>query len=91
MKQYNLQLRKAALTRMGPARSAYHLSQISGITKPTAARYVHRPSEISAMDARAIGTLLVAAAGQDPESVLDLRLGDIFELIPIPDETADTN
>lgn len=89
MKQFNLQLRKAALIRMGHARSAYHLSQISGITKPTAARYVHRPDEISAMDTRAIGTLLVAAANQDPESVLEMRLGDLFELTPIPDELAD--
>lgn len=58
------------------------LADRSGLSYPTAYRWVEKPHELSSIDLENLAGFLVDGLGIKPEEVIELRFGDIFEFVP---------
>lgn len=54
----------------------------SGMTYPTAFRWIDRPEEITGINLENLAGFLIDGLGLTPEEVINLRLGDVFDFVP---------
>jgi hypothetical protein len=60
----------------------HQVSMRSGVSYPTAYRYIEKPEKVEAVSLRALYGVLVDGIGMSPEEIANMRLGDLFELVP---------
>lgn len=64
----------------------HRLSQREGVSYPTLLRYLNQPEndpiEIKNFSGDVLYAILVEGFGMSPDEVEDLRVGDIFEVVP---------
>ena len=65
----------------------HQISMRSGVSYPTAHRWVEKPEQVEAISLRALYGVLVDGIGLSLGEVSALKISDIFELVP--DETRD--
>lgn len=64
----------------GNARNAHQIGLKVGISAMTANKYLEHPEKVEVIDARVLAGLLIVGAGMTKEQVLNMRLGDVFEI-----------
>jgi hypothetical protein len=62
------------------AKNPYQVTQKTGISATTTRKYLLAPDSIVFIDLSVLLKILIDGMGLDVESVLNLRLGDIFEI-----------
>jgi len=58
------------------------LADRSGLSYPTAHRWIEKPYELTSIDLENLAGFLVDGLGMKPEDVANIRFGDIFEYVP---------
>jgi hypothetical protein len=82
MTGWRLILKGQQILKMGKgAENAHQLSLRSGVSYPTVKRYVDTPELVQALDAIVLPTVLIEGQGLTREQVLDLRIGDLFDIL----------
>jgi hypothetical protein len=62
------------------------MAEKAGITRSTASVWANSPESVGQLDLDAFTRLLTDALGLEPDEVLDLRLGDVFQFkVPAPE------
>lgn len=86
MAGWRLRLKGSRLLEIGSgAKNPHQLAMRSGVSYPTAQIYVHEADNIVKMDVKILASMLIDGLGLTREQVLDLRLGDLFEIERIPE------
>ncbi len=65
------------------AKNAHQLALRSRVSYPTILRYITMPHEIQAYDAMVLPAILIDGQGIAPEELLNMRLGDLFDLVDV--------
>lgn len=63
----------------------HRLALKTRISYPTIEKYINRPESVQAYDATVIPMLYLDGIEMDPETFLNLRIGDVFELVKVDD------
>ena len=82
MAGWRLRLKGQQLLKIGKgADNPHQLHLRSGISYPTVKKYVDEPGEVRAYDSNVLPGILIDGQGLTPDQMLEMRLGDLFELI----------
>jgi hypothetical protein len=60
----------------------HQVSMRSGVSYPTVHRYIETPEKVEAISLRALYGVLVDGIGMSPSEIAEMKLGDLFELVP---------
>ena len=61
----------------------HRLALKTRISYPTIEKYINRPESVQAYDATVIPMLFLDGIEMDPEVFLNMRLGDLFDLVEL--------
>lgn len=61
----------------------HRLALKTRISYPTIEKYINRPESVQAYDATVIPMLFLDGIEMDPEVFLNMRLGDVFDLVEL--------
>jgi hypothetical protein len=75
-----LRLNGSALLKKSNAANAHQLSMRAGVSAYTAYKYLQDPSRVKAVDLKVLTKLLIEGAGLSRKEILDMRVGDLFEI-----------
>ncbi len=70
----------ALLDRSGSA-NPHQLALKARVSSPTVAKYVNQPDSVQVVDMAVLASLITEGFGLTKRQALDLRLGDLFELV----------
>lgn len=68
-------------------RNIQELANRSGMTYPTAHRWVESPHELTSLNLENLAGFLIDGLGFSPDEVSEMRFGDVFEFTPLEPET----
>ena len=51
------------------------------ISAQTGYKYIQTPEKVKAFDMKVLATLLIDGAGLTPKEVLEMKIGDLFDLV----------
>ena len=60
----------------------HQISMRGGVSYPTVHRYIETPKKVESISLRALYGVLVDGAGMTPSEIAEMKLGDLFELVP---------
>ncbi len=80
-KKYRLQVKGADLLARSGEPNANQLAHKVRVSAQTAYRYTAAPETVEAFDAGVLARFLLDGLGLTPKQVLDLKFGDVFELV----------
>ncbi len=84
MPGWRFQLRGPDLLSLGKGAANMHqLAMHSGISYPTALRYISTPEKVQVVDMETIANILLDGLGLTPDEALNLKVSDLFELVKI--------
>ena len=69
----------------GRVRNIQEIADRSGMSYPTAHRWVDKSEEITGADYETLAGFLIDGLGLTPDEVSKLDFGEIFEFVPTPD------
>lgn len=82
MKQkYRLQVKGKALLERSGEENANQFAHKARLATQTAYRYINQPDKVDAFDAGVLARIFINGLGLTPKQALDLRIGDIFEIV----------
>lgn len=84
IKNKKLVLKGPAILTLSPhAENVFQLSKRCGVMYATLHRYVKNSKQVKGIDLTTFGSMLSAGLGLDDDSIKDLRIGDLFEIIDV--------
>ena len=69
----------------GRLHNVQEIADRSGMSYPTAHRWINKPEEIQGVDFTNLAGFLIDGLGLSPEEIAEMRFGDIFEFTPHAD------
>lgn len=77
-----LMLKEKVLLDLGKgAKNAHQLALAAQVSYPVVDRYVNKSRRLNSIDLTSLCALLVRGLGIDPKDVLEMQLGDLFEIV----------
>ena len=73
-------LKGQAILEKSGLKNSHQLALRARISAPTASKFIIQPENVKYLDTEVLARMLVDGCGLTPEQILDMRLGDIFEL-----------
>ena len=84
IKNKKLVLKGPAILTLSPyAENVYQLARRSGVMYATLHRYVKNSQKVKGIDLTTFGSMLSAGLGLDDDSIKDLKIGDLFEIVEV--------
>jgi len=81
--KYRLQVKGSTLLEKSGEPNANQFSHRARLSIQTAYRYIQQPEEVLAFDSRVLARILIDGLGLTPEKALDLKFGDVFDLVEV--------
>ena len=75
-----LRLKGAEILKRSGAENAHQLALKSQVSYPTVDRWVNRPETVKSIDSTVLAALLAHGWGLSADEILNLKLGEVFEL-----------
>lgn len=66
-------------------KTTYRIAKDGAISYPTAHKYITKPETVQTLSGVVLYGILVDGLRLSPEQVADMRLGDVFDIIPHSD------
>ena len=79
-----LVLKGENLLELSGEKNVHQLSLRARVSAQTAYKYIHSPNEIIALDMKIVVSLLMDGAGLTAKQVLEMKIGELFDLIEDP-------
>lgn len=70
----------------GRVRNIQEIAVKSGMTYPTAHRWVDKPETITGIDFETLAGFLIDGLGLSPDEVSHLQFGEVFDFVPLTDK-----